>query len=101
MLQPADDGKPIRDHLLAAYRQTGLLPKKLRELPELPLHLHFVWSLYCELRAGMAGESLSFVDIQAYCTLTGLQLKGWELKTLMRLNHAFLEVQQKHQQVKH
>lgn len=65
---------------------------------EFPVELGHVWSAFINLSrtrsAGFAGANpLSYTEIKNYLELTDTQLKPWEIDTVMRLDEAYMRVQ--------
>lgn len=60
-----------------------------------------LWEAYCSLtshrRAGFGLHPLTFVDIEAWCRLTGVDLTPWELDTLLQLDAKTLQLAAEHQ----
>lgn len=81
---------------MSVWRQTGIKPKELEELVDLPESCKQVWQYFLELHSSRAGNGfganpISYTDILSYCTLHDLQLEQWELVLLRRLDNTALE----------
>lgn len=81
-------------------RQTGIRPKELDELKELPEAYYSIWGVFLELNAargsnGFGVDPLSFTEIYSYCKLYGIDLELHELKMLRRFDNVALELQAK------
>ncbi len=87
------DGKPLRDHLLAAAAAGGGLHPLLAEQP--PRCVAWLWNTHCELTAarpaGLAGDRPTPPsEVLAWQTLQGLRLSPWDVDTLAAMDRAAL-----------
>jgi hypothetical protein len=94
-----DDGFSKKDHLKNAHKQTGELPEELANAPKLPEAASYLWAYFLHLhrqRQISAGgvQPLSYGEIEAWTRLMKQPLDPWELNTLLRVDNAFLKVQQ-------
>lgn len=64
------------------WHQTGAMPEELQG-PTLPDYGAYLWEWYCELVRTSA--ELSYQEVQAWATLTGKQLRPWEVDVLFQL----------------
>ena len=74
-------------------RTKGFTPKELAEYPILPEAGRHVWNWYNDMartrQIGMGVNPISYQEIQAWSTLTGRRLRGWELETILAIDGAF------------
>lgn len=75
---------------------TGRMPEEGINPVEFPDVLHDLWYCFLDLnrarRKALVGiESISYLEIQAYCALTGERFEAWELSTLQELDAIALE----------
>lgn len=81
------------EHLYTLFQATRKWPAELRDRPEDPEPLMYLWEWYWEIRAGerrdpMSGivEPLSYLEIDAWQRVTGNRLRGFERRVLFRLD---------------
>jgi len=87
----------MRSHLEAVYRQTGRMPLKLAEVPELPVELTYLWLWFCELDVARGNNGYSFVplsntEIQAWSLLTRNEPLPWEIMVIRRIDTVRIRV---------
>jgi hypothetical protein len=90
-----DDGEPLREHLMAAWRQTGKMPKQLEDAPPLPDHCEAIWRTFLELHAGRGNTGfgparLAYNDFDGYQRVTGQRLSAWEIAMIRSADSAYL-----------
>jgi hypothetical protein len=93
--QPEKDGVSRREHLLAAWRTSGVQPAELAEAPELPDGGSKVWADFQDLhktrRSGLNGpERIAFADLHSWQIVTRLRLELWEVRAILRLDAEFM-----------
>lgn len=93
------DGAPRRDHLLAVERITKKRPPEL-DGGDLPPEAAHVWSFFIALHRargsnGMGPNPLSYSDIAAWSSLTGIIIRSSELEVLLDIDQAWLSSQAK------
>ena len=93
LLQRQPDGKPLRDHLLAAAKNGAALDPCVLAQP--PAGTELLWHTYCELTAarpgGMAGDKpVPPSEVQAWCAGRRVRLSPWDLDTLAAMDSAAL-----------
>lgn len=64
--------------------------------PELPRHFAHVWNVFIELHAargssGFGPSPISFTEIAAYRSVTGIDLSPWEVKVIRALDNLYIE----------
>lgn len=84
----------MREHLEGAARQLGSIPQELQG-PPMPAWALPIWELFCALSAarqpGFSGPCpLSYLEIEAYCRLTGIEVSPFMLAALRALDAAFV-----------
>jgi len=94
-LQKVYQGQTILEHLHSVVDQTGEVPEEL-ELPPFPKAIDQVWYKFLEVHRGrtygMSGVNpISFQDLQAWSSVTGAHLSGWEIEVIMKLDRLWLE----------
>lgn len=92
------EGQPIKEHLLSAYRRTGVLPAALADAPRLPEGCEPLWLDFLALHGSrgstMSGAArISFADIDAYQRVSGTVLQPWEVDAIRGADSAYLSVQ--------
>lgn len=89
------DGKSLREHLLSAYRQTGTMPAALADAPRLPEGCEYVWPAFLDLHrmrgGGMGPAPITFADINAMETVTGIRLEAWEIDAIRAADGVYFE----------
>lgn len=91
LAQRQRDGRPLRDHLLAAKRQGHAHP--LLQAQPLPPGGAQLWALLQELcssrQQGMSGAiGLQRTEVESWQRLYGVRLTPWELDTLFAMDGA-------------
>jgi hypothetical protein len=86
------DGRPLREHLLAGWRQTGKKPDEL-DLPPLDPSLQPIWDAFLDLgrsRApAMSGLApITYSEILAWQQANRVDLTPWEVDTLRAVDAA-------------
>lgn len=77
-----------RTHLEKVWKQTGVKPKELADQPDLPQELEHLWGWFLEL---IQGGKFSWVEVQAWSSLRGINLGGEELELILTLNRLYAE----------
>jgi hypothetical protein len=90
------DGVCLREKLLHIEQTTGRRPAAL-DGPEIPAEVAHVWGWFCELDSqrsgnGFGGNPISWGEIAAWAALTGSMPRPHEVRMLLRLDRARLEV---------
>ena len=90
-----EDGASLRDHLLSAYDQTGVLDPQIAEAPPLPPATGYLWAHWRSLDGerhytdhGLP-QRLRSLDIGAWAALRRVRLDPWELDAILALERAF------------
>ena len=91
------DGKPLRDHLLAAAHNGAPLDPRLVAPP--PAGAEMLWHTFCELAAarptGLAGDKpVPPSEVQAWCAGRRVRLSPWDLDTLAAMDRTALAAAQ-------
>lgn len=88
------EGATQREHLMAVWERTGVMPKTLADAPRCPPACAHLWPLFGELRASVQGGfgvgRISYSEMLAHRELTGVVLEPWEIDALRRVDHAFV-----------
>jgi len=83
----------LREHLQAAYRQTGRKPADL-DGPPCPPELAYVWSWFCQLSngrtRGMGASPITWLDFDAWSRVTGVGLTAFERECITALDAEYL-----------
>lgn len=87
----------MRDQLENVWRQTGVKPKELDNIPELPSSCEEVWSWFLNLHEsrssnGFGVNPIPYSDIDAFFRLKQIQPELWEIDLLKRLDRETLAV---------
>jgi hypothetical protein len=82
----------LRDQLNSVWRQTGVKPKELDELKELPESCSQVWRWFVDLNNsrssnGYGVNPIAYSDIKAYMDLIAIEMHEWELHLLKRIDN--------------
>jgi hypothetical protein len=82
---------------------TGVVPKELQNLVELPDSCRDVWVWFLELHNnrssnGFTENPISFSDMHAYFNLIDVQPRRWEVDLIRMLDGAILEFMRKQQE---
>lgn len=91
------DGSSERDNLIAAAAEGNREAKaKLDNAPKLPPHAVYLWEYFCQLHAtrpnyGWGAVSLQYSEIEAWARLCHVELDGWELDAILRIDRKFLD----------
>lgn len=91
------DGTTLRDHLLAAYRQSGIMPQELADAPTCPQSASHVWMWFLELSAtrqtsGFSVSPISYGEVEAWASLTGTITEPWEVTAIRAIDLEFVKV---------
>lgn len=90
-------GNSLRDQLNSVWRQTGVKPKQLDELKELPESCTELWKIFIDLHNarqsnGFGMSPLTYSDISAYAHLYKIEFEEWELTLLRMFDQAVLQI---------
>ena len=82
---------------MSVWRQTGIKPKELDDLPELPASCAGIWKIFVDLHnarpsGGMSVSPVLYSEIKAYCDLYNEHLEDWELYLIKAFDRVVLEV---------
>ena len=86
----------MADHLKKVAHITGIKPEAL-ELPELPLQVSHLWSVYCDLHRGRpvgfnGPEPISYRHILDWKEATGGILSHRDVATIIKLDKIYEKV---------
>lgn len=91
------DGSTLREHLQALYRNTRQTPPELLPppLPAAAGGLLDTWNTITKSRTGngFGPSPLTWQDIHAWQSVSGMQLTPWEAETFLDLDRAVLAAQ--------
>ena len=90
---PHKDGSR-RANLVSVWKQTGVMPKTLQQKP-LRDHERWLWDTFWELSAGRQSSfdgpmRIAYAEMAAFVQLTGVDLDGWEVEAIRRMDIAFV-----------
>lgn len=96
--KPQGDKCTLREHLMAAWRMTGVQPVELAEAPPLPPLASHVWGYFAELSRfrgsnGFGPSPITPTGIKDWCWLAGTELDPWEIRAIALLDEAYLREQ--------
>ena len=89
------DGTTERDHLVAYQQSTGKTPDELH-VPPLPAGTQALWAAFCDLNgarlpsASGGISSIAMSEIAAWQQLHGVDLRSWEVDTILAIDQAAL-----------
>lgn len=74
------------------WRQTGIKPKELEDLKELPESCTQVWRWFIDLNNsrssnGFGVNPISYSDIKSYIDLIGVNIEDWELQLIKQFDN--------------
>jgi len=89
--------------LKSVWRQTGIKPKELDDIVELPDSMIFVWRYFIDLNNsrssnGFGLNPISYSEMLAYFELIDYKPQEWEIQAIKRLDHIALEQFRKEQE---
>lgn len=95
--QKQPDGATLREHLMAAMRQSCRADSRL--LQRIPAAAQPLWHAFAQLSrmrsSGFSGPSaISPQDMLAWCQLHGIRFTPWELDTLADMDSALMRCTQ-------
>jgi len=90
-----DDGHTLRDHLVNAWKQSGIMPDELRTAPRLPELTGHLWGYYLRLHRrrqnyGWGHVPLTYLEVEAWARLNKVTLDHWELDAILEIDDAYL-----------
>lgn len=90
-------GNSLRDQLNNAWRQTGIKPKQLDELKELPDSCSHLWKIFIDLHNarssnGFGVSPISYLEIQSYSKLYQIKFEDWELDLIRMFDQTVLQI---------
>ena len=82
---------------MSVWRQTGIKPKELDDLPELPASCFNIWKIFVDLHnarpsGGMGVSPVLYSEIKAYCDLHNEGLEEWELYLIRAFDKVVLDI---------
>jgi len=82
----------LRDQLNSIWRQTGVKPKELEDIKELPESCNQVWRWFIDLNNarssnGYGVNPIAYSDLKAYLDLIGIEIEDWELNLIKRIDN--------------
>lgn len=85
----------MRQQLENVWRQTGVKPKELEEIVELPESCYQVWRWFIDLHNtrgsnGFGVNPINYTEIKSYFDLTNIVPEDWELNLIKRFDHEAL-----------
>lgn len=90
-------GSTVKDQLMSVWRQTGIKPKELEDVVSLPQSCYGVWKVFIDLNnarssSGFGVNPVSYLEIQAYCSLYNTVLDEWELDLIRKFDNEVLKI---------
>lgn len=82
------------EHLAAVWERTGTEPARLRDAPDLPVDMTWLWADFLQLHnsrgsTGYGPAPITFTDLAAWQSVTGLRLRPWQIDAIRRADNAF------------
>lgn len=85
----------IIDQLKSVWRQTGIKPKELDELVELPEVFQEVWSWLVKLNqtrsVGFGVSCITYTEMKSFFDLYNIKPMDWEIQVLERFDRIAVE----------
>lgn len=83
------------DQLRVVWERTGVKPKELDELVELPFSCYTAWEAFAKMNArrtsnGFGINPITYSEIDSYCSLYQLVLEPWELDLICAFDNEAL-----------
>jgi len=96
LAEKQSDGKTLREHLQNVQEQTGVVPKELENLIELPESMNDYWMWFLRLHnhrpAGMGLTAIPYSEMQAFFNLNGIHLDPYEIEVIELFDSIALRV---------
>lgn len=85
----------MRQQLENVWRQTGVKPKELEEIVELPESCYQVWRWFIDLHNtrgsnGFGVNPINYTEIKSYFDLLWITPEEWEVNLIKRFDHEAL-----------
>lgn len=82
----------MRDQLNSVWKQTGVKPKELEDLIELPESCAQVWKWFIDLNNsrtsnGFGVNPITYSDIKSYLDLINIEIEDWELNLIKKFDN--------------
>ena len=92
---PQADGQPLIAHLEAVAERGGAIHSMLADAPPLPHGCESLWANFLELHScrgsvGLGINRITYVDMDAFCRVTGTMLKPWEIGLIRKADTLWL-----------
>ena len=102
MSQSTKSGSSLRDQLESVKRQTGITPKELLDIVELPEAYRYCWEDYQRLSAtrpsGFGVSPISYTEMLSYFTLMRQDPENWEIQVIKAFDACALSEYAKQQE---
>lgn len=87
--KPQGDDRPLRAHLEAVKKQTGITPELLKPI-NCPPELLRIWYDFIDIRNGIYGDRIAYVDIEAWARINRIEITPLEAQLIKRIDRMFL-----------
>jgi hypothetical protein len=98
MSSSTKDGTTIRDQLNNVWRQTGIKPKELDQLIELPESCKLCWNWFLSLNrtrpVSMQACAITYLEIKAFFDLQGIEPQPEEVDMIVLFDSIAMKVMQ-------
>ncbi len=89
-----DEALTNRQRLVNYEKRTEKIPVELASEPESPEYLDYLISILYDVGPILSGatdlRSLQYTDLQAWVTVCGIKLEGWEARLLLSFSNLYL-----------
>lgn len=89
------DGSTLKDHLMMAYKASGIMPQQLADAPNLPELAAHVWEYFLQLHiergsSGMSHRAITSTGIKDWCEISRIKLEPWELRAIRAIDNEWM-----------
>ncbi|OED34507.1 hypothetical protein AB832_07360 [Flavobacteriaceae bacterium (ex Bugula neritina AB1)] len=81
----------LREELQSVYKQTGVMPEKLVNAPEMPEQLQYIVNWFCQIGSGASAYPFTYHDIKNFTDLMHIDMQPWEVEVIIKLSRVFYQ----------
>ncbi|WP_425468453.1 phage tail assembly chaperone [Phyllobacterium endophyticum] len=79
------------------FARAHFTPRRKNDpVPEAPEYTDYIWDWFVQLHnsreTGFSANPISFLEVEAFCRLTGALIDPWELSVIRRMDQAVLAI---------